>query len=632
MRGNKAVLTVFKWRFADAEYDCVLGTLTRSQEPIAITATQGALLECLLRAGGDWVDKEKLMIAGWHGRTVAHDVFTHTMQSLQALLATKGLAPLQADAQHRYQLTATITPIVDDLSATSEPALVPHDIAAPDTPQSAKRKWIGLLLIVVLVGAGVLIWQWSTPALPRTTPLATLAIVPFNEAIDSDDDGLLAEGLSDDLINHFMRTPGLAVIGRTSMYSLKESNSSLAEMAQRVTASHLITGNLRRQGDKLHVSVALIDALNLQTQWTREYHVDWNQMSSIQANIVADITRFLKMADQKSTLAQSDSTEAYTAYLQAQKLMRVGSEAAYKNAQEHFERALQLDPDYVQAMVGLANVYRRQSETAQRSVGEGFMLARQLAEKTLQYDTKNAHALNELAWIAFNYEHDIAKSVDLFQQAVSAAPNHLGTVANAAILLHDLGKESDAIRLSEYVVKYDPVNSRAFANLGLNYLSAGRLDDALASFQTALVISPKRMLMHYNIGVVHLLKGNYTAALAAMQREPSENFRLIGLVMACHSLQRNTEAQTLLADLISKYELDSAFNIAYVQAWMGNNDQAFAWLQKARDYRDPGLSEILVEPTLDKLKSDPRWLPFLRQVGLDPDQIAALSFSVELPY
>jgi hypothetical protein len=126
-------------------------------------------------------------------------------------------------------------------------------------------------------------------------------------------------------------------------------------------------------------------------------------------------------------------------------------------------------------------------------------------------------------------------------------------------------------------------------------------------------------------------KGDATAALAEIEQEKSENWRMIGLPMAYCALGRKTDADAALDTLIAKYEKDSPYNIAYAYAFCGDVDKAFEWLDKAAAYQDPGLSEIVAESLFDKIHSGPRWLRFLRKIGMAPDQLAKIEFKVTLP-
>jgi hypothetical protein len=101
--------------------------------------------------------------------------------------------------------------------------------------------------------------------------------------------------------------------------------------------------------------------------------------------------------------------------------------------------------------------------------------------------------------------------------------------------------------------------------------------------------------------------------------------------MAYHALGRKADSDAALAGLIAKYEKDASYNIAYVYAFRGETDHAFEWLDKAVEYGDPGLSDIVTENLFDKIHTDPRWLPFLRKIGKAPEQLAKIEFKVTLP-
>jgi tetratricopeptide (TPR) repeat protein len=193
-----------------------------------------------------------------------------------------------------------------------------------------------------------------------------------------------------------------------------------------------------------------------------------------------------------------------------------------------------------------------------------------------------------------------------------------------------LGRLDSAIALDEYVTANDPVNPIAYSNLGNQYVCAGRLDEAITSYGTALNLSPNFAGAHFSVGLAQLLKGDHAEALASMQEEPDVGWRVIGLPMALHAVGRKAESDAALAELIDKYAKESAYNIAYILAFRGETDRAYEWLDKAVAYHDPGLMGIATDPFFATLHDDPRWRPFLRKLGKAPDQLAAIKFDVKI--
>jgi tetratricopeptide (TPR) repeat protein len=217
------------------------------------------------------------------------------------------------------------------------------------------------------------------------------------------------------------------------------------------------------------------------------------------------------------------------------------------------------------------------------------------------------------------------------RRALALDPADLSVLSNSAGLLQSLGRLDEALALEEAIVRRDPVNVAALFNLGYYQRMAGRLDAASATYHTVLSLAPGRGGAHYSLGVVVLLKGDAQGALAEIEQETSEIWKMFGLPMAYHALGRKADSDAALAALIAKWEKDSPYNIAYLYAYRGEADKAFEWLDKTVEYSDPGISEIVTENLFDKIHADPRWLGFLRKVGKAPEQLAKIEFQVTLP-
>ncbi len=198
-------------------------------------------------------------------------------------------------------------------------------------------------------------------------------------------------------------------------------------------------------------------------------------------------------------------------------------------------------------------------------------------------------------------------------------------------MLGALGRQNQRLALEKAIVRRDPVNVTALANLGTAQLGAGRYDDAIASLGTALSLSPERAGAHYSIGVALLLKDDPQAALARMEQEPNDAWRMVGLALVHHALGNTPEADAALAALIAKFGEDWPYNIAYVHAFRDEPDAAFGWLAKAVESGDTGLGEAAGERLFDNIRVDPRWLAFLRTIGRAPEQLADIQFTVPLP-
>jgi tetratricopeptide (TPR) repeat protein len=263
---------------------------------------------------------------------------------------------------------------------------------------------------------------------------------------------------------------------------------------------------------------------------------------------------------------------------------------------------------------------------------DGYFQAREAAMKALAIDPEYAPAHAQLGDIAKYGDNDFADAARHYERALALDPADLDVLGSSAGFLESLGRLDEALALQEALVRRDPVNMWALLTLGRYQRSAGRLDASIASYRTLLSLSLGWAgTTHYQLGVALLLKGDAQGALAEIEQETSEPHKRMGLSMAYHALGRKADSDAALAALIAKYEKDASYNIAYVYAFRGEADKAFAWLDKAVEYNDSGLPNIVLDNRFDKIHSDPRWLPFLRKVGKAPEQLAKIEFKVTLP-
>ncbi len=199
------------------------------------------------------------------------------------------------------------------------------------------------------------------------------------------------------------------------------------------------------------------------------------------------------------------------------------------------------------------------------------------------------------------------------------------------MFLAGVGKVDAGITVMRYLVAHDPASARVHYRLGDLLSRARDYDGAIASERIALALSPQYSGAQNIISVSLIAKGDAAGALTEAQAESSETWRTIGLASAYYAAGRKVESDAALSTVIIKLGTEASYNIAYNYAFRGEADKAFEWLDKAVEYKDGGLSEIVYEPLFDKIRSDPRWLPFLRKIGRAPEQLAKVEFKVTLP-
>jgi len=421
------------------------------------------------------------------------------------------------------------------------------------------------------------------------------------------------------------------VAARTSSFSFKGKEVPIPEIAKTLYVAHVLEGSVRKSGAQVRITAQLIRAADGYHLWSQTYDRKLDDIFAIQDEIAADVVKQLKVTllGAAPTVRQTDP-KAFALYLQARQLGYQRTADALKQSDALLRQTLVIDPRYAPAWDQLADNGIREIQIGVLSNEEGYPQAREAAEQALAIDPDYAPAQAHLGRIV-NDLGDLAGAAQHLERALALDPSDLVVLRYSASLLDSLGRLQQLIVIDEYVVARDPVNVTGLYNLGLGYRRAGRNDEAIARLRTALSLSPGFGAAHYVLGTALLLKGDAAGALAEMEQETSENWRMIGLPMAYHALGRKAESDTALAALITKWQKESPFNIAYVYAFRGDSDKAFEWLDKAVQYADPGLSEITLENLLDHIHEDPRWLPYLRKVGYAPEQLEKIEFKVTLP-
>jgi TolB-like protein/Flp pilus assembly protein TadD len=457
----------------------------------------------------------------------------------------------------------------------------------------------------------------------------SIAVLPFLDMSQAKDQGYFSDGISEELLNVLAKVPQLKVAARTSSFSFKGKAVEIPEIARQLRVANVLEGSLRTSGDQLRVTAQLIRAADGYHLWSETYDRKMNDIFKIQDEIAGEVVKQLKVKLLGAApKVRTTDPKAYVLYLQARELGRQFNAEAFTKSDALYRQVLEIDPRYAPAWDRLASNFINKVSVGLVSNQEGYARAREAYEKALAIDADYAPAHAGLGVITMDADNDPAGAARHYQRALALDPTDLSVLGNVASFLQSLGRLDEALALKEAVVRRDPVNVTPLFTLGYNQRLAGRCDAAIASFRTVLSLSPNRGNAHAQLGNALMLKGDATGALAEIEQEKSELWRMVGLPMAYCALGRKADADAVLNTLIAKYEKDAPSNIAYGYAFCGDADKAFEWLDKAVAYQDPGLSEIVTENLFDKIHSDPRWLAFLRKIGRAPDQLAKIEFKV----
>jgi len=504
------------------------------------------------------------------------------------------------------------------------------------------RSELAILTLLFLLGGGIF-WYFqrasetSTATSPTPTAAAlptdaSIAVLPFVNMSSDKEQEYFADGISEELLNLLAQVPELRVIARTSSFSFKGKDVEIAEIARRLNVANVLEGSVRKSGDKLRITAQLVRASDSSHLWSQTYDRQMADVFKVQDEIAAAVVEELKIKLlNEAPKTRALDPKAYELFLKARTIGAQYTAAAFDQSVSLYQQALARDARYTEAWVGLAGIYCDQMSERLRPADEGNRLAREATDKALTLNPQYAPAYARLGWIAIYYERDFQQAADHLKHALALEPANTDVIGMAAILSRRLGRWDQAIALGEYVVSRDPVNAEALSQLGLAYTYAGRWEEAMAAYRAALVLQPAAIGSHAQMSEMLMAKGDAKAAFLEGQQETDIGWRLMLISVASYALGHIAESDGALAELVEGYEHSHPLHIATVLAFRGEADRAFEWMEKAAEQHDPDLGSIIAHRMFDTLHDDPRWVAFLRENGLAPEQLAAIKFDVKVP-
>jgi serine/threonine protein kinase/TolB-like protein/Tfp pilus assembly protein PilF len=445
----------------------------------------------------------------------------------------------------------------------------------------------------------------------------SIAVLPFLDLSEAKDQGYFADGLSEELIDLLAQIQSLEVIARTSSFYFKGKDVPIPEIAAKLGVAHVLEGSVRRSGETVRVTAQLIRADTGVHLWSQTYDRDMKDIFQVQDEIASAVVAALKLkllpAQQVVDPYRSDIAEAYNQYLLGREFGRRGDLPNVERAVGAYRKATTLDPQYAVAYVGLAFAETLMANYTQD--GSGFERARDAVERALRLAPQLADAYRARASLRLE-TLDFAGARADGEKALTLAPGDSRAQSLYGVGLAAFGRLPEAIAAMDRAVGLDPLHSFAWANLGLFLTVNGDYPAARGALDRALAINPDDFASHLALAQLDMLEGRLDDARMEYQQHGGEALRRMGDAMIEHALGHERESQLALNELIAKHAKDMAYQVGDVYAWLGDNDKAFEWLDRAYEQRDSGLNGVQYDPLLAHLHDDPRYQALLRRLQL----------------
>ena len=451
----------------------------------------------------------------------------------------------------------------------------------------------------------------------------SIAVLAFVDMSEGKDQEYFSDGLSEELINLLAQAPELQVAGRTSAFSFKGSNDDMKQIGAKLGVANLLEGSVRKTGDRVRITVQLINAQTGFHLWSQTYDRDLTDVYAVQDEIAGAVVSALKvrlLSDAMPATHRAVNPEAYTQFLRARQIKSRSTPETAQESVEALQEAIRLDPTFAAAYAQLAVSQGWAADYAEtpEALAEFQRKALAAADKAIELDPTLADGYwargNLRASVTWNWDGARAD----FEKALELNPGDARFLQGYGALLASLGRLPEAIETTRKAAAAEPLLFSVWQALGYYQEGAGLLAEARQSQERARALKPKFPFVHFRLGVIELLEHQPKLAAQAFDATGYEPLQLLGTALAEHDLRRGSESQLALDALVKDYGFNAAYQIAQAYAWRGQTDQAFQWLDRAFVQRDGGLAEVKYDPLLASLRKDPRYRALLTRMGLPP--------------
>jgi serine/threonine-protein kinase len=487
---------------------------------------------------------------------------------------------------------------------------------------------IALAAIILLSVAGIAYYFYFARGGGRA-PIDSIAVLPLVNTSGDPNTEYLSDGISEALINSLTELQQLRVIARSTAFRYKGKEVDPQAVGRDLNVRAVLMGRVRQMGDTLNIQVDLVDATTGAQLWGGEYERKISDVLVVKQDIAREVTEKLRLrlsGEEQKQLIKRDTTnaEAYQLYLKGRYHLNRLTDEGFMKGRDYFQQAIDRDPNYALAYVGLADAYTMLSGFNVLSPKDAYPRAKEAAMKALGLDDKLAEAHTSLGAVKFFYDWDWASAEREFRRAIEINPGYSDAHQMYSYHLSAVGRLDEALAEMRRAQELDPLSIAKIAGMGEIFNHKRQYDQAIEQYQKALEMDPNSGFVHWALGNVYVQKGMYAEAIAEYQKaiplsgdSPDEPAAL-GYAYALSG--KRHEAQELIDELKerSKRRYISPTVIAFIYAGLGEKDQAFALLDKAYDERDSILVLLKVEPAFNNLRSDPRFAELMRRVGLPP--------------
>jgi TolB-like protein/Tfp pilus assembly protein PilF len=496
---------------------------------------------------------------------------------------------------------------------------------------ATRHKKLSLATVAAIVLAGGFYEFYRAlapaPATPVTDVIDSLAVLPFENVGGHPDSEYLSDGVAESLIDELSRRPDLKVMARSTSFRFRGKDVDPRQVGRDLDVGAVLTGRVSARGDSLLIGAELVDVARGTRIWGEQYKTPLKDIVALEQDIAGEISRGLrlKLHPRDKTLPSGRHTEdgeAYRLYLLSRyEMNNLRTPERIKKALEYAQQAVESDATYAPAYAMVAQAYLMLGGHEFLSNKEAMSRARTAALKALEIDETVPEAHMALGWVRAVFDWDWAGADRAFRRAIELNPNSPDAHFGYSGYLAPMGRFQEGMAHAQRALELDPLTPQRRRRIGQMHYFSRQYDRALGTFRAALEFDPELGGAHFWLGWIYREKGMFEEAIAEFRKalgdEPRQPPTVGHLGNAYARAGRVREARECLRELKQRSKVDTVgtYEVAFIHAGLGEKDEAFEWLEKAYADRDQGMLYLKVDPTLDPLRSEPRFHDLLRRMN-----------------
>jgi serine/threonine protein kinase/Tfp pilus assembly protein PilF len=462
-------------------------------------------------------------------------------------------------------------------------------------------------------------------------PLESIAVLPFANVSGDPDAEYLSDGIAESIIHGLSRLPNLRVMARSTLSRYKGQEVEPQRVGQELNVRAVVAGRVFHRGDSLVVKTELVDVSDGSQIWGENYNRKFADILALEEDISREISAKLRLKvtgeeAERLTRRATESTAAHRLYLRGRFFLEKRAEDSLRKAIEHFQQAVDEDPEYALAHAGIAECFNFLGFYGHRSPADSFPKAKAAATRALEHDPALSEALAARGVARFYWDWDWKGTEADFKEAIAVSPSYANARQFYAIFLASQDRFDECFPEVSWAEELDPLSLPIKTSVGYTRFLAGRFEESISALEAAIEIDPTFVPVRNVLSQSYAASGRNDRSIeeakkvVALSGRGQSFLATLGLAFARAGLKR--EAEEILRELeeMAGRRYVSSFGLATIHVSLGTPELAFSRLDQAYRERDWSLALLRVDPRMDPLRADPRFGALIRRVGLPATQ------------